>query len=449
MFRAGVAAAEITPNGPVPLFGYPRVERVSSGVHDPLFASALYLDNGDCSVVLIALDLLMLDTRTARALRRSVARRVAVPESHVFVSCTHTHSGPVTSDLLAWHGDPAVPPPDPAYLESVAERAAEAALRAATAARPVEIAWTVADAKGIGGNRLSADGVTDPEAGLLVVRPSDGDRPLALVIVYGMHPTVLHEDSTLVSADFVHYTRQQLRDRFGQPLTVLYHTAPCGNQSPRRFVRAQTFEEAERLGRALGRAIVGAVDRLKADDFHRSGPLGGLLSEIDLPRRAIPSPEEAECLLARYRDEYRRLRSEQAKPAEVRTAECAVFGAEGNLVLARLQQEARFHQMLRACLPIEVQTLRIAEGYLAGLPGELFTEYALEMKSPWTAAAFCGGPGQRPPSGILGHRRGGEGGRVRGDGCSVRWPEGRAAARRGGVGTVKEVVSCQLPVVRE
>jgi hypothetical protein len=29
-------------------------------------------------------------------------------------------------------------------------------------------------------------------------------------IIYGMHPTVLHEDSRLVSSDFFHFTRQHI-----------------------------------------------------------------------------------------------------------------------------------------------------------------------------------------------------------------------------------------------
>jgi hypothetical protein len=89
---------------------------------------------------------------------------------------------------------------------------------------------------------------------------------------------------------------------------------------------------------------------------------------------------EAERLVAAYRAEYERLKSAQADPAEVRTAECAVFGAEGTLALARLDERGEIERTLQAYRPIEVQALRIGEGCLAGLPGELFTEYALDIK---------------------------------------------------------------------
>ena len=38
--------------------------------------------------------------------------------------------------------------------------------------------------------------------------------------------------------------------------------------------------------------------------------------------------------------------------------------------------------------PIEVQTVRIGDGYLAGFPGELFAEYALEIKRRFAERVF-------------------------------------------------------------
>ncbi|MFH1267239.1 MAG: hypothetical protein ABIK89_16040 [Planctomycetota bacterium] len=356
--RAGAAVRSINPPSGAPLFGYPHVKRFSTGVHDPLLASALYLENGSCCALLIALDLLFLDPTAARSIRRIVAAETAVPEACILISCTHTHSGPVTCRPLCWRDDPAVPEPDPAYLTLLEEQAAEAAREAARRARPAELAWTTADARGVGGNRLAPDGVTDAEVGILAVRELGSGTLLAVALIYGMHPTVLHEDSTLVSSDFPHYTRRHLEERFGEALTVVYHTAPCGDQSPRHFVAGQTFEEAERLGRKLGQAAAGALERLDDDDFTRACTLSGKLRELDLPRRALLSVQEAEEQLA----------------------ECAIFGAEAAVVLARADQRGEIEKTLSAYQPAEVQTLRIGNATLVGLPGELFAEYALDIK---------------------------------------------------------------------
>lgn len=386
--RAGAAAIDISPAGAVPLFGYPHVPRVATGIHDGLLASALYLDNGRGKVILVALDLLLLDASRARAIRRAVAERTGVPEERVMISCTHTHSGPVTAQIVAWSDDPTVPPADEDYLEGLTEQVVEATTRAMGAARPAELAWTTADASGVGGNRLVRDGLTDPEVGIVLVREAGGRNPLAVAMIYGMHPTVLHEDSTLVSADFPHYARQVVRERFGAELPVVYHMGPSGNQSPRYTVSGQTFAEAERLGRKLGEAVVESVERLGEEDFLGGVRLGGALGTLELPRRRFPGVAEAQLLLEHHGAELRRLRAERAETGKVRTAECAVFGAEGTLRLAQLQAEGVLERALDSDRPIELQVLEIGEVSLVGLPGEWFTEYSLELKRRWPKKAF-------------------------------------------------------------
>ena len=378
--EAGAAAADISPTHPVALFGYPRATRVSTGVHDPLLASALYLENGSHRAILIALDLLFLDPPTARSMREAVARRTSVPQARVFISCTHTHSGPVTGRLLAWQDDPTVVPPDPRYLESVERAVANVAAEAASRARPAEMAWTTADARGVGGNRIAPGGVTDPEVGVLAVREAGGGAVVAVAVVCSMHPTVLHEDSTLVSSDFPHYARQHLQERMGRDLTVVYHTAPCGNQSPRYYVSGQTFEEAERLGRNLGQAVEQSLSTLRDGDFSRHCPLAGALQDVDLPARTMMSVPEAQGRVAAYQAEYERFKAARAEPARVRTAQCALFGAQGAVTLARAQQHGEIARTLDAYCPMQAQVLRIGDACLAGLPGELFVEYALQIK---------------------------------------------------------------------
>ena len=75
--RAGAAVADISPAHPMPLFGYPHVERLSTGIHDPILSSALYLSNGPEALVLIALDVLLIDPPTARSIRCAVARQLS------------------------------------------------------------------------------------------------------------------------------------------------------------------------------------------------------------------------------------------------------------------------------------------------------------------------------------------------------------------------------------
>lgn len=379
--RAGAAACELSPTGPLQLFGYPHVLRLASGVHDPLLASALYLHDGRAGALVVALDLLFLTPPHARALRGRLAAALDVAEERVFISCTHTHSAPVTAEMVAWRGDVAMPPPDPAWLARVAEQTLAAARLARERARPAQCAWGRADGRGVGGNRHDPAGPTDPCAGLLALRGESGAL-LALAVVYGMHPTVLHEDSPWVSSDFPHYTRLALRERFGRDLTVLYHTAPAGDQSPRYAVTAQSFAEAERLGRMLGGAVGRACDDLLAAPAVWNGAvtLDGVIRRVELTRRAMPTAAQAAARLAAQRARLESLRRDGAARPAVRTAECDLFGAEGALQLAQAAEEGGLDRLLESYRPFEVQGLRIGDGRLLGLPGEIFCELALAIK---------------------------------------------------------------------
>ena len=61
---AGAAVRELSPEQPMALYGYPHTERIAKGIHDPILASALYLNNEggtqkdgiEGGVALIALD---------------------------------------------------------------------------------------------------------------------------------------------------------------------------------------------------------------------------------------------------------------------------------------------------------------------------------------------------------------------------------------------------------
>ena len=371
---AGAAQREISPIKPMQLCGYPHVRRISTGIHDPLLASALFLANGNQSILMCALDLLMLNSDVARRIRRRVAGQLGIAESGVFITCSHTHSAPVTPEYLPFANDPAMPAPDPAYLQYCEDQIVIAALAAKGRMQPAELSWTTADARGVGGNRHAPDGATDTEAGILAVRSAG--KLLAVTLIYGMHPTVLHEDSTLVSSDFPHFARLHLQEALGRDLVVLYHTAPCGNQSPRYFVNGQTFAEAERLGRKLGAAALNSLKNLRAG----SSELASALRSVKLPRRSLPSVVDAEKLLTDYRAEFARLQAGGAERAKVRTAECAVFGAEAVVQLARVQATGAVEKLMARLEPFEVQVVQIGDASLVGLPGEMFVEYALELK---------------------------------------------------------------------
>jgi hypothetical protein len=235
----------------------------------------------------------------------------------------------------------------------------------------------VADGTGVGTNRRDVSGPADPEVPVLIVR-SEGE-PLACMAVYSMHPTVLHEDSTLISGDFPALTRRFLQQHgLGAGCPVLYHTGPAGNQSPRHVTRGHTFAEAERLGTMLGRAIAEVIPTIK---YVAGGTLEVRRAFVELPRRSFPSISDAEERLARAAARLAQLRAAAAPRQVIRTAEVDWFGAEETLTLAKAAGAGRMEAVYRSCLPAEVQAIRVGPWWFVGWPGEIFVEYSLAVKA--------------------------------------------------------------------
>jgi hypothetical protein len=215
---------------------------------------------------------------------------------------------------------------------------------------------------------------------VLVVRARGRDAPLACMITYAMHPTVLHQDSTLISADFPGFTRQYLRAQKLLPPScpVLYHNGASGNQSPRHVTRANTFAEAQRLGEQLGACVARVIPGIA---FSSQLAIATRSVTVELEPRAIPELPVARANVASAAAHLAQLRRDQAPRAAVRTAECASFGAEKSVVLAQARAEGRLEKAIQGCSPAELQVIGIGPWKFVTWPGEFFVEYALEVKA--------------------------------------------------------------------
>ena len=376
--RAGAAATDITPSGRPFLHGYPHVPRLATGVHDRLLAQALFLDDGRERTLFLANDVVFVSKPIVARVRAAIAARTSLKPSQIMVTATHTHSGPVTVDCVSERGDPTVPPADPGYLRQMEEGMIDAACRAVKEAQPAEAGLAVAEAAGLGSHRHDPAGPSDRQVPVLAVRPMGGEPHIAILLVSSMHPTVLHEDSTLISGDFPALARLHLQSNIvGSSCPVLCHTGPCGNQSPRHVVQGNTFDEAQRLGQVLSRAVGGI---LKDIEYASDLTLRSLSGHVDLPRKAFLSVSAAHAGLERARARLDRLRKDSAPRPDVRTAECDLFGAEEALVLAKAAGDGSLDAAFANCLPAEIQVLGVGPWRFVGWPGEVFVEYALEVK---------------------------------------------------------------------
>ncbi len=377
MLNCGSASRDITPDSPQFLYGYPHARRMSTGTHDPLLASALLLQRGNQHCLFISVDLAYVDKATTAAVRQRIHALTGVSVHSILLSATHTHSGPVTVNCVASGADQVIPPPNLDYLAGVEAAIVSAAVEAWECRRPAEVTRVVADATGIGTCRHDPLGPSSLGSPVLAVRDSLTRKFIAIQVVCAMHPTVLHQDSTLFSADFPGMTRRFLqRTLTGADCPVLYHIGAAGNQSPRHVTKGNTFAEAVRLGEVLGKSIDQA---LRGATYSADITLDSTQHFIEAPPRQPPSFSAASSRLQLAQSWIEELRLSGAPAAAVRTAECDVFGAEETVAIAIAANNGKLLPAIQSCLPAEIQILRVGPTMFVGWPGEFFVEFAQSL----------------------------------------------------------------------
>ena len=367
---AGAAGADITPPVGVDLTGFGGRSGPSTSVHDDLAARVLYLSDGERHAFVVSLDIIGLGRQESLALRSRVAEVVGADADAVIVACSHTHSGPATH-CIRFLGTP-----DEGYLAQMGNTVVDCAREAVATASPAQIGWGHA-AQGVGINRrrqrgggmqigVNQGGPVDSGIHVLRVETLAGS-PVAHLFCHAAHAVTLGGDNLAISADWPGYARRAIESAAGGQ--ALFLQGCCGNINCHE---RNSFAAAESQGRAVADAVLHAV----AGDLRSGGSLATASELLDLPLLPPPSPEQCAQLLA-HAENARTQLPPDANRGHRWMADAHVAWAED---LSRLDDGVR-------TLPYEVQTLRIGDGVLVVLPGEVFIEYALQIAAASSFAA--------------------------------------------------------------
>ena len=257
---AGAAQVPITPPDdlqPVWLAGLGPGNRPSEGVHDDLYASALALRAGDQQIVWVALDLIGYAQNEARALRDQIE---GLRPEQIAICCTHQHSGPDTLGL--WGPGQLQSGVSEPYMAFLRGRVRQAIVNALHNCRRARLLVSSVDVPAGLVKNVRQGGALDPAMVVFQARSLDQDEPIATLVNFAAHPEILWYESRLLTSDFPHYLRQELEQDGG--VGVFVNGALGGMVTPN--VTENTFAEAERIGRALGKAAREALRRADSAD---------------------------------------------------------------------------------------------------------------------------------------------------------------------------------------
>lgn len=375
---AGTGIIDISPPKGVELAGYPHYLRHNTGVHDPLYASCLYLSYGGESILIAAMDILFMSKKYISELKKRISHKTGVAKKNMLFLSSHTHSGPWASGRLDQEALEKGLKPDAEYIKKLVGDIEKMMVSAVEDTFEAEIGFGAGNCgseQGVGGNRRDPHGPCDSQVAVLGIKDMSG-KWRACLTNYALHPTFLHGESTLVSADYPGYIRKYL-SWAKKDMILLFGQGTSGNQSSRYFRDGQNFEEACRVGTTIGVELNRVLDSMTSINDPR---IFVKTKVVDTPLRKLPDIEAAEQSVKTAESQLDVLKKQKAEYIDIRNAELKLLGAEDILGYAKLDAQGIKPELLTDEMPMEVTVAGIGDFRIVGTQGEMFVEYGLQIK---------------------------------------------------------------------
>jgi len=385
MLETGCGSAVITPRAALQMAGF-LGKRIGEGVHDDLMAKAVYLADGpENRVMFIVVDTLEVDRQFVDEVRRRVEQETGVPAVCCLVAATHTHSGPSGLARAILPGAAKDTQVFGTFDGKLFERTVTGCVTAARKARRWAREGTIYSGMAsmlqpICGNRRVRT------AEQMQMRVLEVETTTRCAVVYNLdcHPTVLHEENHLYSADFPGFAASIM------PLFEPFVTMPvflngaAGDMSTRFYRQSSDFAEVERIGTIVAESVAASLDVLEP----MNGPFAVRAVEVPLRLKArqFPSAQDLERRIADTRKKLEVARLEGVQ--NLRSLESAI---EGLTFAATIADSAGSVEYIDSRLSLA----RFGDILVAGIPGELFSSLGNDIRAAFPdhvvlIAGYCG-----------------------------------------------------------
>jgi neutral ceramidase len=383
--EVGSAQVDITPGLGCHIAGYFE-DRLAQHIHDPLYAKALVVCNGQNCIALVTVDLVYIDSEQVEQAKAMIAAQNGIAPHCVMISATHTHTGPAVRSVL---GTPA----EPGYGETLPKKIADAVQMAYQQRCPAEFAHTSGSCPEEVHNRrwhmkdgsvrmnpgyrnpdaIRPAGPTDPELGLMIFREKGSRKPLAVYANYPLH-YVGNSQHCWISADYFGEYAAALQRIAGDKFMVIMANGCQGNINNCDFTRpARTQNDPYHKQRRVANVIAAETWKqwslLRESDYMEQATLVGTLKMLPFVRRRASDEELA--------------KAERLVAANDRS---------NGMEWIYAQELVKLEQDMPLSWDVPLQAIRIGDLGIVGLHGEVFVEIGLAIKeqSPFARSMVIG-----------------------------------------------------------
>jgi neutral ceramidase len=365
MFKASAAQVDLNPPVGSWMTGFAARIYPTTGLHDPIMAHAVLLDDGRTRFALVTCDLIGFTPAAIADMRHRIARKTSIPAVNVLISCTHTHSGPASMPFRGVMGHI-----DAEWLAEAQHKTVDMVAGLPAGLQPAQFAHASTAVSNVGYNRQDPAHAADEELHALAIDAAEGGA-IATIVNYATHPVVLGPSNLLFSGDFPGEVARGIAERHGG--IGLYVQGTCGDVDPQvyrdRGWGTGTFEDTRQIGQKLAGAALEALNvapRTHEVTLHVTGKI------LEVPLDAPPAPEALAQLSAGFEADRQKA-----------MAEANIMDEQ--IALAMLEWTHELEQVINAgavqrVLPSELFVAAINDVRIIGVPFETYTDIGLGVK---------------------------------------------------------------------
>jgi neutral ceramidase len=336
----GVSQMNITPDVPVIMSGYDARKTPSTGIHDSLYASALFFLNEKTKLLIITTDLIGFTSAFADEVKKMIAAKIDMPSENIMLSAVHNHGGPAVKTY-----EDELPGSNEIYIKLLKEKLGSLAAEASKNPKPFRMGIGKGECRmninrraefADGGIWLgrNPDGVCDHE--LVMVKFEDLDHhTLAYLVNWPCHGTASGQENYLITGDWPGVAARYIKKIAGRDVIVAITAGASADINP-VYGPGSDFGEIEAVGYQVGKEAWNSLTGIETFP----------VKSIHAIHSAMTFPGKKEC-----KDQFPMTKYETGPEVEVR-----------------------------------LTIMKIGDLVLSGISGELMTEIGMEIKqqSPFT-----------------------------------------------------------------
>lgn len=265
--QVGVGQSDITPPLGTPSAGCFEREGGMKGIHDPLLAIAMVIDNGEKMVAFCSVDHMGFLHEMMEEVKCQVHRHKKLAKCEIFIGSSHTHSGGGGYLNLGCLGELVAGPYDANLVKICVDGTAKAIIQACENLQPAKIGIGYdGQVKGFTTYAGVYPKELDPPTDLVVIKATKLDgSPLAVFFNYSLYPDVLVYSSDefptdpntmmVFSADVVGYARNSIKSLIGSDVTPIFFNGAKGELLTKIFFPNDRFKSCAIIGKGLAATV--------------------------------------------------------------------------------------------------------------------------------------------------------------------------------------------------